>query len=110
MLTVSLSGLPAHSSVPKYAAVSIAGVILAVGAWFAFAPGTREREIRERLVARRDTLLGELARLEERHRAGSESLRQSSRRKRVMTELEQIYSELDESKIGPGGGGEGVAA
>jgi hypothetical protein len=61
-------------------------------------------------MAQRDTLLGELAQLEERRRAGGETARQSARRNRILAELEEIYGELDETGGMPGGGGEGVAA
>jgi len=105
-----LTGLPAHSTVPRYTALGIAGAILGIGAWLAFSTGGREREARQRLIARRDTLLGELTQLEERRRNGNESLKQYSRRNRLLAELEQIYGELDERHTGPEGGGEGVAA
>jgi hypothetical protein len=109
-LRVELTGLPAYSPVPRYVTLGLAGAILVIGAWMAFAGRGQERQARQRLIARRDTLLGELAQLEERRRAGGESLRQSSRRNRILTELEQIYGELDETSAGPGGGGEGIAA
>jgi hypothetical protein len=109
-LRVELTGLPAHSTIPRYTALSVALAILLAGAWMAFSAGGRDRDARQRLVARRDTLLGELAQLEERRRAGNESLKQSSRRNRLLAELEQIYGELDERHSGPEGGGEGIAA
>ena len=105
-----MTGLPSYNLVPRYLALGLAGAIILIGAWLAFANGGEKRQARQRLVARRDTLLGELAQLEERRRAGGESLRQSSRRNRILAELEQIYGELDETSAGPGGGGEGVAA
>lgn len=109
-LRVELTGLPAESRVPRYVALGLAGVIIAVGAFLAFGNRGEQRQTRQRLIARRDTLLGELAQLEERRRGGGESLRQSARRNRILAELEQIYGELDETSAGPGGGGEGVAA
>lgn len=109
-LRVELTGLPAHSTVPRYTALAIASAILLAGGWMAFATGGRDRDLRQRLVARRDTLLGELTQLEERRRGGNESLKQYSRRNRLLAELEQIYGELDERHTGPEGGGEGVAA
>jgi len=109
-LKVDITGLPAHSTVPRYVALALALAIFGVGGWMAITAGNRERDARDRLIARRDTLLGELAQLEERRRSGGESPKQSSRRHKIVAELEQIYGELDETGVGPGGGGEGVAA
>ncbi|MEQ1572631.1 MAG: hypothetical protein ABL993_00160 [Vicinamibacterales bacterium] len=108
--TVTLTGLPAHSPVPRYAALTLAGGLLAWGAWMAVSGRGRRQGARARLIAKRDTLLGELTRLEERRRAGQEPPKQAARRLTLLAELEQIYGELDETGTGPGGGGEGVAA
>jgi hypothetical protein len=109
-LQVDLTGLPAHSRVPRYTALGLAVLILAWGVWMALGARGRDQDARQRLVARRNTLLGDLARLEERRRAGDESPKHAARRLRLMGELEQIYGELDEAGGRPGGGGEGVAA
>lgn len=109
-LSVDVTGIPAHSALPTYIALAIAGVVVALGGWLAFAGRPDEAEVRRRLVARRDTLLGDLAHLEQRRRTGQESPRDAARRARVLAELEQIYGELDEAGVGPQGGGEGVAA
>jgi hypothetical protein len=109
-LRVDLTGLPAESRVPRYVALGLAGAIIAFGAFLSSGNTRDQRQTRPRSSARRDTLLGELAQVEERRRAGGESLRQSTRRNRILAELEQIYGELDETSAGPGGGGEGVAA
>jgi hypothetical protein len=108
-LTIDLTGLPAHSQVPPYAALGIAAVIVACGGWLAYAGRPDERQTRARLIARRDTLLGDLAHIEQRRRSGQDSAKDASRRTRLLAELEQIYGELDEAG-GPQGGGEGVAA
>jgi hypothetical protein len=110
VLAVDVTGIPAHSAVPAYAALSIAGAIVLLGGWLAFGGRMDAGEMRRRLVARRDTLLGDLAHLEQRRRAGQETPRDAARRTRVLAELEQIYGELDEAGVGPQGGGEGVAA
>lgn len=110
VLAVNLEGIPAHSPVPRYVAVSVAGLVLAWGAWLAFVGRPDEQEARRRLVARRDTLLGDLAHLEQRRRAGQETPRDTARRSKIVAELEQLYGELDEAGAGPHGGGEGVAA
>jgi hypothetical protein len=108
-LTLQLSGLPAESPLPRYVALTLAGLLLAGGAWFAFSGRESDARLRQRLIARRDTLLGELAALDARHRkAGGPEARYASRRQRMLSELEQIYGELDEA--GPQGGGEGLAA
>jgi hypothetical protein len=108
-LVVDLTGLPAHSSVPGYAALAVAGSVMRWGAWLAFRrPDTTMS--RQALIARRDTLLGDLAQLEQRRRAGQDSPKDAARRIRVLAELEQLYAELDQAGAGPRGGGEGVAA
>ncbi len=109
-LVVDLTGLPAHSAVPRYVALTIAGLVIGWGAWLAFAGRPDERESRQRLISRRDTLLGDLVHLEQRRRTGQETQKDAARRARVTAELEQIYGELDAAGAGPEGGGEGVAA
>jgi hypothetical protein len=108
---LTLSGLPFHSTTPRYVALAIAGGLLAFGAWLAISGRTRKDETRQALVARRDTLLGQLAQLESKRRAGAaDGEAQAKRRTRILGELEQIYGELDEAYPGPQGGGEGIAA
>jgi len=109
-LVVDLAGLPAHSTVPRYTALTLAAIVIACGAWLALAGRPDKREAHQRLLARRDTLLGDLAQLEQRRQSGQESPSDKARRTRVVAELEQIYGELDEAGTGPQGGGEGVAA
>jgi hypothetical protein len=111
-LTVQLSGLPVHSSLPRYVAMGLALLILGVGGWCAFSGGEDAARARRRLVERRDSLLGELAALEVKQRksgsAPASDAKYTSRRQRILSELEQLYGELDEA--GPQGGGEGIAA
>jgi hypothetical protein len=110
-LTLTLSGLPFHSPTPRYVALVLAGGLLAFGAWLAISARTQRDETREALVARRDTLLGQLAQLESKRRPGASDVdAQARRRTRILGELEQIYGELDEAHPGPQGGGEGIAA
>jgi hypothetical protein len=110
-LTVNLSGLPFHSKTPQRVALGLAGALLVLGAWLAVSGRSRRDESRHSLVARRDTLLGQLAQIESRRRAGSgDAEAQMKRRTRILSELEQIYGELDDAYPGPQGGGEGVAA
>jgi hypothetical protein len=110
-LTLNLSGLPYHSKTPRRVALGLAGGLLALGAWLAFSGRTRRDESRHALIARRDTLLGQLAQIESKRRSGAtDADAQARRRVRILGELEQIYGELDEAHPGPQGGGEGVAA
>lgn len=109
-LTVRLSNLPYYSLTPRYVALSIAGIVVGIGVWLSVAGRGKPKETRQQLVKRRDSLLQELEQLESRHRAGTVAAeRYGTRRQRVMNELEQVYSELDEAG-GPQGGGEGIAA
>ena len=108
VLTLQLSGLPAHNPTPRYVALALTAVILGFGAWLTYSARPRGDE-RRRLTERRDSLLNELAALEERKRKGAADARYATRRQRILTELEHIYGELDEAGSGPGGD-EGVAA
>jgi hypothetical protein len=107
-LTMQFSGLPVHSSTPRNVALGLAVVIGLLGLWLARPGGSGSRESRSKLMSRRDTLFGELARIEARIRSGDESAKDMARKQRLVAELEQIYGELDEAS--PRGGGEGLAA
>ena len=99
-LRVEVGGLPVHSSVPRYAALGTAFAIALFGIWLALPGQKGTRDAHKRLVARRDALLTELAQIEERSRAGRETPKDTTRRPRVLAELEQIYGELDEASPG----------
>jgi hypothetical protein len=110
-LAVNLAGLPIHSRTPVYAALALAGAIVAVGVWLVVATRGNDARARQTLERRRDSLLGELEQLEVKRRAGTINAdRYSSRRQKLLSELEAIYGELDEAGAGPTGGGEGIAA
>jgi hypothetical protein len=110
-VTFTVSGLPFHSRTPRYVALGLAAGLLALGVWLAFVGRARDDEARQALVARRDTLLAQLAQIESKRRSGAgDADAQAKRRSRILNELEQIYGELDEAHPGPSGGGEGVAA
>jgi hypothetical protein len=109
-LVVQLTNLPVHSAVPQYVGLALAAAVLAFGGWLAFSGRSRTDDVRRRLIHRRDTLLGELAQLEDRRRAGTLDARHAARQQKMLAELEQIYGELDEASAGPQGGGEGLAA
>ena len=102
-LTLNLTGLPVHSTTPRNVAIGLVIAILLAGAWFSFsgeAGGARTR-----LVERRDTLLGELVKIEEQRRAGKlAGGKYAARRQRLMADLERVYGELDGVPGGTGGG------
>lgn len=111
VVTVTLSGLPVHSRTPRYVALSLAGALIVLGVWLSIGGRSRRDDSRQTLIARRDTLLGQLAQIESKRRTGvPEADAQVRRRTRILTELEQIYGELDDAHPGPQGGGEGIAA
>jgi hypothetical protein len=92
-------------------ALGLAGALVTAGVWLVLSARGKDREARHALVHRRNTLLGDLEQLEVKHRAGNiNPERYAARRQRIVTELEQIYGELDETGAGPQGGDEGVAA
>ena len=109
-LTVTLTNLPFESPTPRYVALGLAAGLLALGAWMGFGGGSRDVS-RQTLMNRREALLQELDQLDGRRRDGSISAdRHAARRQRLLSELEQVYGELDQTPAGPQGGGEGVAA
>jgi len=97
---VQVSGLPVHSSVPRYVTLGIASAIALFGLWLALPGQTGTRDAHKRLTARRDALLTELAQIEGRSRTGRETPKDIARKPRVLAELEQIYGELDEASPG----------
>jgi len=109
-LTFTLTNLPVHSSTARYMALGLGLLIAGIGVWLAVSPKGSPAVDRKLLTSRRDALLAELAQLEARRRDGPALPERSERRRvRILSELEQIYSELD-ATIGPRGGGEGIAA
>jgi hypothetical protein len=103
-LTLSITGLPHHSPVPRWIALSIAIAILAAGAWAASRrvdPETRATE-RKRLVARREKLLQQLVRLELDQRRGRlDQGRYAARREELVGALEHVYGALDSDGTSP---------
>jgi hypothetical protein len=108
---VTLSNLPVQSKVPRYVTLGLAVMLAGVGVWLAVVKRPGQDDARQALTKRRDTLLSQLEQLEVKRRAGNvDPNGYTTRRQRIMTELERIYGELDEVSGGPDGGGEGVAA
>jgi hypothetical protein len=108
-LTINLANLPIHSHVPRYTALGLAALVILVGVWLGRRTGVKED--RDALMKRRDSLMSQLEQLELKRRSGTVNADQyAARRHRMLSELEHIYGELEETGAGPQGGGEGVAA
>ena len=106
LITLNVTGLPHHSPVPRYAALSLAGLIVLIGIVALRRPVAAEGQAaeRKRLVARREKLLQDLVRLEQDHRRGRvDAARYGERRQALIEALEHVYGALD-------GGDSGVAA
>jgi hypothetical protein len=100
-----VTGIPHHSSWPRYAALSLAALVLGWGAWGAVSTSRRagEAAARRGLERRREAIFAELLRLE-RHRAAGdvEATEAEARRTALVGELERIYGELDAEAPGSG--------
>jgi hypothetical protein len=99
-IVLAITGLPHHSAVPRYIALSLAAAIVLVGLWAAWpregAPA-QEGE-RKRLLTRREKLFNELVRLENDRRNGrGDATRYASRRQELIASLEHLYGALDDS-------------
>jgi len=95
-LTIQLTNLPHHTTWPRNLALGIAALIVAVGAWLAVRRDSGDDE-RRRLRAQRDSLYRELVKVEEQRRAGRiDDERYQARRQHLMSQLEQVYGELDD--------------
>jgi hypothetical protein len=108
LITLSLSGLPHHSLVPRYIALSIAGLIVLIGIVALRRPVESEADARaaerKRLISRREKLLQDLVKLEQDHRRGRlDAAKYGERRQALVEALEHVYGALD-------GGDSGVAA
>jgi hypothetical protein len=101
-LEISFTNLPLHSRAPRYVALSLAALIAGLGVWLSISARSTRGSEREALIARRDALLAEAAQLESRHRAGTVSMeRYRTKRQRLVSQLEQLYLELDEAPTPP---------
>jgi hypothetical protein len=102
-ITLTVTGLPHHSAAPRNIALGLAAAIVLAGvvALRRKDDDASQGADRKRLVARRDKLLQELARLEQDHRRGKiDDLRYAERREGLIDTLEQIYSALDSGDSG----------
>lgn len=94
-LVVHLTGLPAHSSLPRTVALISVVVIFGLGAWFAFSPAKARAAQDTKLHARREKLMNEVVALERKRRSRALSEADEARLQRVTAELERVIAELD---------------
>jgi len=104
-LTLTVSGLPHHSSTPRTIALLLAVGIIVLGAWATVRHGRTPADDageRKRLIARRERLFQDLVRLEHDQRRGRvDPARYSTRREELLQALEHIYGALEEGDAGP---------
>jgi hypothetical protein len=103
-LTLTVAGLPHHSSAPRTIALVLAGGIIVLGFWAAGRSGDSGDRIAERrqLIARREKLFQDLVRLEQDRRRGRASgTRYGERREELLAALENVYGALDDDDTGP---------
>jgi hypothetical protein len=104
---LTVSGIPHHSSAGRWIALLVAAAIDGAGVWASRAADSDAASLaaeRQRLHARRDKLLADLARVEVDHRSGRlDAVRHAERRAALMTSLEAVYGELDDDTTAPDG-------
>jgi hypothetical protein len=102
-IQLTIDGVPHHSQAPRRVALLLATAVVIVGVWFATRTNedsTTAAADRKRLIARREKLFNELARLEQDRRGGrADERRYAQRREELIASLEQIYSALDDRDV-----------
>jgi hypothetical protein len=93
----TFSGLPHEPRWPHMLALTLAVVILGMGAWASLRKAPeREDKTRTRLETKRGQLFAELTALEQQHRDGLlDSQRYAIRRAELVAALERVYAEID---------------
>jgi len=94
-LVLNLSGLPAHSSAPRNAALVFVVLIFGVGAWFALSPGRARAAHDAKLNGQREKLMNEIVGLERKRRQKPLSDSDQARLQRLTSDLERVIAELD---------------
>jgi hypothetical protein len=103
-IVLTLENLPHHSGIPRWLALSLAGLICIGGILMSRSGGDQELRAaeRKRLIARREKLFSDLVRLEQEHRNGKVApVRYAARRDELMAGLEHIYGALDNDDLEP---------
>jgi hypothetical protein len=103
-IVLLLDGMPHHSAAPRWIALTLAMMVVAIGVWASTRPENRAARAaeRHRLLARREKLFTDLVRLEHDHRTRRiDQTRYASRREELVAALERIYGALDSDDTGP---------
>jgi hypothetical protein len=102
-LHLGLTGLPYRSRTPVYLTLILAVGILGAGFWAAASGSdTGDEARRRRLELRRDKLMAELMRLEQKSASGRlDNHAYRTRRAEIVARLERVYGELDVEAVGP---------
>ncbi len=114
-VTLTLTGMPHHSPVPRDTALALALSIIVIGVAVIIRQPSPDRAARaaerKRLLAKRDKLLGQLVRLDRDHRVGKgDPAIYPARREELVRALEQVYGALDDDDAGPDPARAGLAA
>ena len=110
-LSMQFGNLPVQGQISTRVALGLAILLIAAGVWLSVRRRPEDETSRDALAARRETLLTRLAALENSHRTGAiGDDRYRAKRERLLSDLEEVYGELDEVAGPPRGGGEDVAA
>ena len=96
-LSITFSGLPHHSPMPRRVALAVTLLIVAGFAWHATRRPSRAANAArvKQLTARREKLFSELVRLEHQRRAGAADAKHAERRAALVAQLERVYRDLD---------------
>jgi hypothetical protein len=94
-LVLHLTGLPAHSLVPRNAALIAVVIIFGIGVWFALSPAKAHAAQDAKLTAQRERLMNEIVSLEKKRRHKPLSPPDEARLERATSELERVIAELD---------------
>jgi hypothetical protein len=97
-LSMTISGLPHHSPVPRRIALGLSMLIIGVAFWAASRTPTRSANAArvKQLTAKREKIYSELVRLEQQRRSGSiDTAKSAERRASLVAQLERVYRDLD---------------
>lgn len=98
VVTLELNGLPHHSGWPRILALSLTGLIVALGVWMSKdSPGNMAAQRGDTLQGRREKLFAELVRVERQQRIGKIGpTRYSRRRAELVDQLQRVLRDLDD--------------